>query len=152
MQNLLLTPVQHVIKYTPELALTTPVSILMNKLCDSIEVDWRLFEGKTIELYVIDVNKRLQWHCRNQRFHPCISRQKADARISGNLNTFVVLIQQSVDSDTLFFERKLQMEGNTEVGLAMRNMLDAIDWDEQPPIIAVPKRLFDSALARSLSS
>jgi predicted lipid carrier protein YhbT len=52
----------------------------------------------------------------------------------------------------LFFERKLQMEGNTEVGLAMRNMLDAIDWDEQPPIIAVPKRLFDSALARSLSS
>jgi len=32
------------------------------------------------------------------------------------------------DPDTLFFNRKLVIEGDTELGLIVKNLLDSIDW------------------------
>ena len=33
------------------------------------------------------------------------------------------------DSDTLFFHRRLKMEGNTNLGLEVKNLLDGMDMD-----------------------
>ncbi|MEE8428093.1 MAG: SCP2 sterol-binding domain-containing protein, partial [Gammaproteobacteria bacterium] len=33
------------------------------------------------------------------------------------------------DSDTLFFQRRLRMEGDTELGLEIKNFLDSLDAD-----------------------
>jgi predicted lipid carrier protein YhbT len=32
------------------------------------------------------------------------------------------------DPDTLFFNRTLDIEGDTELGLIVKNMLDAVEW------------------------
>jgi len=32
------------------------------------------------------------------------------------------------DPDTLFFKRKLQIEGDTELGLITKNLLDSVEW------------------------
>jgi predicted lipid carrier protein YhbT len=32
------------------------------------------------------------------------------------------------DPDTLFFARRLTIEGDTELGLVAKNLLDGIDW------------------------
>ena len=32
------------------------------------------------------------------------------------------------DPDTLFFNRKLHIEGDTELGLITKNLLDSVDW------------------------
>ncbi len=52
-----------------------------------------------------------------------------DLSIQGNLYDLLLLITQREDSDTLFFQRRLQMEGDTELGLEIKNFLDGLDVD-----------------------
>jgi predicted lipid carrier protein YhbT len=39
----------------------------------------------------------------------------------------VLLARRQEDPDTLFFSRRLSMEGDTELGLLVKNTLDAIE-------------------------
>lgn len=55
----------------------------------------------------------------------------ADLSISGNLHTFMLMAARRADPDTLFFQRLLRMEGDTELGLALKNFLAAQDMDER---------------------
>ncbi|HHO69282.1 MAG TPA: hypothetical protein ENK12_09640, partial [Gammaproteobacteria bacterium] len=38
-------------------------------------------------------------------------------------------VTRSEDPDTLFFHRRLILEGETETGLYIKNLLDALDFD-----------------------
>jgi predicted lipid carrier protein YhbT len=40
------------------------------------------------------------------------------------------MLARQQDPDTLFFHRKLAIEGDTELGLVVKNLLDRIDWGE----------------------
>ena len=42
-------------------------------------------------------------------------------------------IAGQVDPDTLFFRRKLAIEGNTELGLTLKNFLDSQDPEQLIP-------------------
>ncbi len=50
----------------------------------------------------------------------------ADAHISGNVDEFILLATGQEDPDTLFFQRRLNIEGNTEISLAIKNVMDSI--------------------------
>jgi predicted lipid carrier protein YhbT len=52
---------------------------------------------------------------------------QADVSISGNLNEFILLAAQREDPDTLFFQRRLMIEGDTELGLEVKNLIDSAD-------------------------
>jgi len=41
----------------------------------------------------------------------------------------VLLATSNEDPDSLFFSRKLSIEGNTEDGLYIKNLIDAMDFD-----------------------
>jgi hypothetical protein len=47
--------------------------------------------------------------------------------ISASAHDFLLLARRQEDPDTLFFSRRLAMEGDTELGLLMMNTLDAIE-------------------------
>lgn len=47
--------------------------------------------------------------------------------ISASSPDLLRLALHEADPDTLFFSRRLTMEGDTELGLMLRNRLDAID-------------------------
>lgn len=51
-----------------------------------------------------------------------------DAVISGPLESFLLLAEQTVDPDTLFFQRKLNVEGDTAFALEVKNLLYRVDW------------------------
>jgi O2-independent ubiquinone biosynthesis accessory factor UbiT len=51
----------------------------------------------------------------------------ATATISGDLLSFVKLLEGSVDGDALFFSRRLIVEGDTEAALTLRNAVDSAD-------------------------
>lgn len=51
-----------------------------------------------------------------------------DAIISGPLESFLLLAEQVVDPDTLFFGRKLSVEGDTEFALEVKNLLYRVEW------------------------
>lgn len=53
--------------------------------------------------------------------------QPHDLMLAGNSYDFLLLASQKEDADTLFFERRLKMEGDTELSLEIKNFLDALE-------------------------
>jgi predicted lipid carrier protein YhbT len=55
-----------------------------------------------------------------------------DLLIRGMVYDFLMLISRREDSDTLFFQRRLEMEGDTALGLEVKNLLDGLDPETLP--------------------
>jgi len=60
-------------------------------------------------------------------FTPCQGDQPPDLTISGAIYDFLALATRREDSDTLFFNRRVVMEGDTALGLELKNLLDGLD-------------------------
>ncbi|HHW78641.1 MAG TPA: sterol-binding protein [Xanthomonadaceae bacterium] len=60
-------------------------------------------------------------------FVPCQAAQQPDLTISGTIYDFLALATRREDSDTLFFNRRVVMEGDTALGLELKNLLDGMD-------------------------
>ena len=77
----------------------------------------------------------LQWDftLENNRFriHPC---GVADVTITATVPAVMKLLSQSADPDTLFFQRQLVIAGDVELGLLIKNRLDALEHEELPII------------------
>lgn len=54
-----------------------------------------------------------------------------DATIRGSVSAFKTLARRKQDPDQLFFQRRLVIEGDTELGLGLKNLLDSLDWNLQ---------------------
>jgi len=52
-----------------------------------------------------------------------------EATIRGSLSALKTLAERKQDPDQLFFQRRLVIEGDTELGLALKNLLDSLEWD-----------------------
>ncbi len=61
------------------------------------------------------------------------SVQQFDVCIRGEVQSFVSLAAGNVDPDTLFFQRRLTILGDTELGLEIKNLLDRIAPDQLAP-------------------
>jgi len=55
-----------------------------------------------------------------------------DAKITGTTKSFVLLASRQEDPDTLFFRRQLSIEGDTDLGLATKNLMDSIELSNVP--------------------
>ena len=51
---------------------------------------------------------------------------RPDVTIRASLADYAALVLRREDPDTLFFTRRLAIEGDTELGLALKNALDAL--------------------------
>jgi predicted lipid carrier protein YhbT len=61
-----------------------------------------------------------------------------DVCISGNGLDFALLATRQADPDTLFFQRRIRIEGDTELGLGVKNTLDGMEWEDLPaPLTAM---------------
>lgn len=54
---------------------------------------------------------------------------KPDVVFNGTVDALVLMASQKVDPDTLFFNRKLSITGDTELGLEVKNLFDQFDLD-----------------------
>lgn len=79
----------------------------------------------TVELHVTDFGLRVRLTLRDGGFAAARDGEVA-LRISASAASFGRLAGGREDADTLFFERALVMEGDTEYGLLLKNTLDAI--------------------------
>lgn len=67
--------------------------------------------------------------------------------IRGPLRDFVALALREEDPDTLFFQRRLAVEGETETGVHLKNLLDGWEYDAPAHMRAVlPPALADAAV------
>ena len=53
---------------------------------------------------------------------------KPDVTLTARTRDYLALALREEDADTLFFSRRLRMEGATHLGLLVKNTLDAVDW------------------------
>jgi predicted lipid carrier protein YhbT len=92
--------------------------------------------GKVICLDVRDAGIRIKLRFDLGGYAPCHDRTEPDVTITAGSREFLLLALRKEDPDTLFFDRRLSIEGDTELGLIVKNALDRVN----PPI---PARLLD---------
>ena len=69
-------------------------------------------------------------------FRPVFRPQRdPDLAFAANLSAYLQLLARQEDPDTLFFNRELSIEGDTELGLVVKNMLDAVEWPKLPVLL-----------------
>jgi len=102
--------------------------------------------GRTLRIHVRDAGIRFDFIWRAGIFHAAHHRGGVDLTISASAYDFFLLARRHEDPDTLFFSRRLTMEGDTELGLWVKNTLDAIDLSVFSPsslFAALPHRRGD---------
>lgn len=85
--------------------------------------------GKRLLLKVTDAGLALRFTLTPRGFRPLFDPRQADLTISATTRDYLALALREEDPDTLFFSRRLLMEGETDLGLLVKNTLDAVDWD-----------------------
>jgi len=83
--------------------------------------------GKTVAVRASDAGLCLAFAVTRGGFVACRATTRPAVTISAELRDFVQLALRRVDPDTLFFGRRLVIEGDTELGLLFKNRLDALD-------------------------
>jgi len=95
---------------------------------DRLPADVRqMLVGRRLRIKVTDARFVFDFQCTQHGFAACSSQGDPDLTIAASAHDFVLLARREEDPDTLFFSRRLSMEGDTELGLLVKNTLDAID-------------------------
>jgi predicted lipid carrier protein YhbT len=138
-------PVGHLLSLLP----ARPGSWLFSRtlnllLVQHLDADLRrALEGKRLRLTVTDARLAFDFQWRGQRFEASGAGREADLNISATLHDLGLLAARKADPDTLFFSRRLVMEGDTELGLHIKNALDAIDATPFNPARLAPSQLLN---------
>jgi predicted lipid carrier protein YhbT len=90
-------------------------------------LDWQLLVGRRYAIRIKDLGLSLRFTVGPRGFAP--DNGAADLTISATARDFLLLLARREDPDTLFFSRRLVSEGDTELGLVVKNLLDALDPD-----------------------
>lgn len=84
-------------------------------------------DGKTFRIVVRDAGVGVAFRLRAQRFEPLGAGREVDVTFTASAADLLLLATRRADPDTLFFDRRLVIEGDTETGLRLKNILDAIE-------------------------
>lgn len=93
-------------------------------------LDWQPLVGRRYAIHVKDLGLRLRFTVSPRGFSPdgiFQAKGAPDLTISATARDFLLLLGRREDPDTLFFSRRLVSEGDTELGLTVKNLLDALD-------------------------
>lgn len=87
------------------------------------EGEFDALEGRRISLHIEDLGVLLTLTLEGERFR--LSPEAGEATIRGGWREFLCLATRREDPDALFFQRRLVIEGDTELGLMVKNLLDS---------------------------
>lgn len=110
------------------------ISTALNRLLAGPIADGELdfMTGRYLQVEVMDAGIRFILSFDGKRLLGVNSGNAPDLKFRGNVYDFLLLASRREDSDTLFFQRRLKIEGDTEMGLEIKNFLDAIEIESLP--------------------
>ncbi|WP_421200049.1 ubiquinone anaerobic biosynthesis accessory factor UbiT [Aeromonas enteropelogenes] len=114
-------------------------SLLARVFKEAIEDgDFEFLAGKWLKVEVSDLE--LCWFISEQNSQLVVARdcEKVDVCFSGTTNDLILIAGRKEDPDSLFFQRKLKIEGDTELGLEVKNLMDSLDLDGLPSLMKYP--------------
>jgi predicted lipid carrier protein YhbT len=103
---------------------------------------------KRLRLNVLDAGLSFDFCWNGRAFAAARHGPDADLTIGASLHDFALLGARKEDPDTLFFARRLLMEGDTELGLLVKNTLDALQQPLFAPAELAPAQVLKRFWAR----
>lgn len=111
-------------QYPPAALLSAALNLFARNLFAADETEQ--LEGKVICLEVRDAGLRLTLRIERNGYTACHGGVTPDATVAADAREFVLLALGAADPDTLFFDRRLSIAGETHTGLLVKNALDRI--------------------------
>lgn len=100
------------------------------------EGELEFLEGRWLSIHVRDIG--LLWYTSVVDGRLVVSQQAdADVSFSADASDLLMIAARKQDPDTLFFQRRLVIEGDTELGLCVKNLMDAIELEQMPKALRV---------------
>ncbi|GHZ48474.1 hypothetical protein DN35_1044 [Vibrio cholerae] len=99
--------------------------------------DFEFLEDKWLKVEVKDMELRWFISYQNDKLVVADKPVAEDVSFSGNLNDLVLIAGRKEDPDTLFFQRRLSIEGDTELGLEVKNLMDSVDLQQLPKALQI---------------
>jgi predicted lipid carrier protein YhbT len=121
-------------------ALAATLNRVFKSELEAGDMDFLLGRSVSISIHDAAVSYRLTLS--GKRLKAYGGRHKCDLSIQAALYDYMSLVSRQEDPDTLVFQRRLVMEGDTELGLSLKNYLDGMDIESS---MVLP---FIEALAR----
>ena len=93
-------------------------------------------DGRWLSIHVRDIG--LKWYTSVENDKLIVSQNAdADVSFSADASDLLMIAARKQDPDTLFFQRRLVIEGDTELGLYVKNLMDAIELEQMPKALCV---------------
>lgn len=124
-------------------ALVTTLNSIFHKDLKDGELDF--LQGKLVQISIDDAGIEYRFTLNEDKLIPGNISQPPDLSLKGTIYDYLLLASRREDTDTLFFSRRLHMQGDTELGLYVKNFLDGLDMDSHK----IPAYL-ESVLQKSL--
>ena len=124
----LLRPSLKLVPFSAQKSLLIPAlhSIFSEAIEDG---DFKFLQGKWLKISITDL--QLNWWLSFDRDQLIMASLEdnitEDVSFSANGDDLVLIAGRKQDPDSLFFQRRLKIEGDTELGLEVKNLIDAID-------------------------
>ncbi|WP_245942625.1 ubiquinone anaerobic biosynthesis accessory factor UbiT [Candidatus Colwellia aromaticivorans] len=133
----ILRPSLRLLPFSAQKALLLPAlsSVFQEPIEDG---DFEFLQDKWLKISIIDLD--LNWWLSFDKDKLVMasmneliaSKLTEDVSFSATGDDLILIAGRKQDPDTLFFQRRLKIEGDTELGLEVKNLIDAIDIDQLP--------------------
>jgi len=133
----ILRPSLRLLPFTTQKSLLLPAlsSVFQEALIDR---DFEFLQGKWLKIDISDLE--LKWWLSFDQNKLIMASETElledniteDVSFSATGDDLILIAGRKQDPDTLFFQRRLKIEGDTELGLEVKNLIDAIDIDQLP--------------------
>ncbi len=117
----------------PTQAHSTVMARVLNRLFAPELADGELdfLEGRMMLIEVTDARLGYRLTLEGGRLQAAAADRPCDLSIQGGVYDFLLLATRREDADTLFFNRRLKLGGDTELGLYVKNFLDGLELDDR---------------------
>ncbi len=90
--------------------------------------DWTFLDGRVVRIEVEDLSFGVSFTRGGNRFRTVSG--EPSVRFCARAADYLKIALREEDPDTLFFQRRFKIEGDTELGLELKNHLDALPLPE----------------------
>lgn len=125
-----LAPVRWLPPFVPETLVAAAAShMLREALADGLLDD---LEGRALAVDLREPDTTLRFTVRARSITPAPGALPTAVTVSATAEDLLRVLAQRVDPDTLFFQRRLKVSGDTALGLTVKNLLDDVDTGQLP--------------------
>jgi len=102
-----------------------------------LEGDFEFLQEKWLKISITDLDLHWWLSFENKTLIMVSDKHNIieDVSFSATGDDLLLIAGRKQDPDTLFFQRRLKIEGDTELGLEVKNLIDAIEIEQLPALL-----------------